>query len=55
LSRTSSYEASNRTAAEAILADIERHGGPESLAVQWAKLWMENHSSAQRELFEEAA
>jgi hypothetical protein len=32
----------NAAAAEIILADRERHGGEESLAVRWARLFLKN-------------
>lgn len=34
----------NAEAAAIILEDPERHGGEGSLAVQWARLWMQNHN-----------
>ncbi len=33
----------NAGAAAIILADQERHGGDESLAVRWARLWLSRH------------
>ncbi len=34
----------NAGAAAIILADPERHGGEESLAVRWARLWVKRAS-----------
>ncbi|HWQ52097.1 MAG TPA: hypothetical protein VN442_00330 [Bryobacteraceae bacterium] len=31
------FEADNRAASEIILCDPERHGGPDSLMVRWAR------------------
>jgi len=36
----------NLEAVKIILADVEKHGGEGSLAVQWARLWMQNHDAA---------
>jgi hypothetical protein len=35
--KPNAYEAGNREMAERILSDPERHGGPGSLAVRWAR------------------
>lgn len=35
----------NPLAAQIILADIEKHGGEKSLAVQWARLWSKNNGT----------
>jgi hypothetical protein len=37
LSRRASHDASNSEAAEIILADVEKHGGPGGIAVLWAR------------------
>jgi hypothetical protein len=39
--KPNAYEAGNREMAERILSDPERHGGPESLVVRWARAVVE--------------
>jgi hypothetical protein len=39
-----SYTEQNKAAAAVILADPEQHGGPGSLAVQWARLVVERQT-----------
>jgi hypothetical protein len=35
------YSAANSEAARVILSDVAKYGGPESLAAQWARAYME--------------
>lgn len=42
------YTAANREAAEIILADQARYGGPESVMVRWAKMTLERNRSARQ-------
>ena len=41
--RVPDYDAANRQAAKIILSDPAKHGGPDSLAVQWATLYLQRH------------
>jgi hypothetical protein len=45
------YEQGNREMAERILSDPERHGGPGSLAVRWARAMIERQTAAEAPLF----
>ena len=44
-SRQQSHAQTNLEAARIIAADTQKYGGPQSLLVRWAGLWLANHQT----------